>query len=70
MRANPLSRKPGFSTQNLASAAIEYVHAPKMGCPKVVRDRYKAGGDWAAYTKGFLSYIETQREAQLRNRRG
>jgi uncharacterized protein (DUF488 family) len=67
VRANPLSRKPGFSktafAEHLAAADIKYLHAPKMGCPKNVRDRYKADGDWTAYTAGFLSYIGTQREA-------
>lgn len=67
VRANPLSRKPGFSKKalalSLATAGIEYVHAPKMGCPKHVRDRYKTDGDWNAYTKGFLSHIAWQKDA-------
>ena len=67
VRANPLSRKPGLSKKALAEhlnrAAIQYVHAAKMGCPKPVRDRYKADGDWAAYTNGFLNYIAEQSEA-------
>jgi uncharacterized protein (DUF488 family) len=28
-----------------------------------VRDRYKRDGDWAAYTRGFLSHLERQTEA-------
>jgi uncharacterized protein (DUF488 family) len=67
VRANPLSRKPGLSKNALAghlnAAGIKYVHAAKMGCPKPVRDRYKADRDWAAYTNGFLNYMAEQSEA-------
>lgn len=67
VRANPISRKPGFSKKglaaHLANAGIDYVHAPKMGCPKSVRDRYKTDGDWAAYTRGFMNYISGQGDA-------
>lgn len=67
VRANPISRKPGFSKKALAvhlgNAGIDYVHAPKMGCPKPVRDRYKADGDWATYTLGFMKYIGGQGDA-------
>jgi Domain of unknown function DUF488 len=42
VRANPLSRKPGFSRRAfstaLNSASIAYMHLPAMGCPKPVRD--------------------------------
>lgn len=64
VRANPISRKPGFSknsfAKHLSAAGIQYVHCPKMGCPKKVRDRYKADGDWTTYTKGFLKYLAEQ----------
>jgi uncharacterized protein (DUF488 family) len=64
VRANPLSRKRGLSkhalAQNLKIAGIQYVHTPAMGCPKSVRDRYKADGNWTAYTKAFLKYIVDQ----------
>lgn len=64
VRANPLSRKPGLSknalARHLADAGIDYIHVSQLGCPKPVRDRYKADGDWAAYTRGFLSYIADQ----------
>lgn len=64
VRELPLSRKKGFSKnsfqQALADAGIAYAHIPALGCPKPIRDRYKADGDWAEYTKSFLAYIETQ----------
>jgi uncharacterized protein (DUF488 family) len=67
VRANPLSRKPGFSKRPLSSAlqsaGIDYDHRPAVGCPKSIRDRYRNDGDWAAYTCGFLAYLKGQNEA-------
>lgn len=64
VRELPLSRKRGFSktsfSEAFAKAGVAYLHAPTLGCPKEIRDRYKADGDWAAYTKAFLTYISTQ----------
>lgn len=64
VRANPLSRKRGFSKRGLAAAleevGIAYTHARAMGCPKPVCDRYKHDGDWSAYTRGFLAHLKTQ----------
>jgi uncharacterized protein (DUF488 family) len=64
VRANPISRKPGLSknalAQNLKAVGIQYVHAAAMGCPKSVRDRYKADGNWTKYTNAFLEYIADQ----------
>jgi uncharacterized protein (DUF488 family) len=64
VRANPLSRKPGFSKRALSSAlhdvGINYDHRPAMGCPKPIRDRYRSDGDWAAYTRGFLANLKGQ----------
>ncbi|SED41256.1 Protein of unknown function, DUF488 [Rhizobiales bacterium GAS191] len=67
VRANPLSRKPGFSkgafSAALHTAGILYAHLPELGCPKPVRDRYKHDRDWAAYTRGFLAHLKGQTEA-------
>ena len=64
VRANPLSRKRGFSKRGLAAAleeaGIAYAHLASMGCPKPVRDRYKRDSDWAAYTRGFLAHLKDQ----------
>lgn len=65
VRELPLSRKKGFSKaafrEALAAAGIGYEHRPALGCPKPVRDRYKADGDWQAYTRSFLSYLSGQK---------
>jgi uncharacterized protein (DUF488 family) len=67
VRANPLSRKPGFSKRGLATALNEaglaYVHMPVMGCPKPVRDRYRQDGNWSAYTRSFLAYLKGQAQS-------
>jgi uncharacterized protein (DUF488 family) len=67
VRANPLSRKRGFSKRSFASAlesaGVDYKHIPALGCPKHVRDQYKRDMDWAAYTKGFLIYLRAQSTA-------
>jgi uncharacterized protein (DUF488 family) len=67
VRANPLSRKPGLSKNALAkkltAAGITYVHAPKMGCPKSIREQYKIDQNWATYTSDFLAYLSIQDEA-------
>lgn len=64
VRANPLSRKHGFSKKSFAtylqSAGITYMHSVGVGCPKSVRNRYKIDGDWAAYTVGFKKYLKSR----------
>ncbi len=67
VRANPLSRKRGFSKKALASelsaVGIEYKHLPVFGCPKSVRDRYKQDSDWVAYTRSYLAHLKGEGEA-------
>ncbi|MGN8083296.1 DUF488 domain-containing protein [Variovorax sp. 22077] len=64
VRELPLSRKKGFSKssfrERLASADVAYLHAPTLGCPKPIRDRYRKDADWAEYTRAFLAYISGQ----------
>ncbi len=64
IRELPLSRKPGFSKTALALASTaqghNYVHMAKLGCPKQVRDQYRADSNWMRYTKGFLKQLATQ----------
>jgi uncharacterized protein (DUF488 family) len=67
VRELPLSRKAGFSKRALAEAltveGIAYAHMPQLGCPKSIRDRYKADGNWARYTLDFDKYLATQTAA-------
>lgn len=67
VRANPLSRKKGFSKSALAcaldEAGIAYRHVVQMGCPKPVRDKYKKDENWSAYTRGFLAHLKKNNEA-------
>jgi uncharacterized protein (DUF488 family) len=69
VRELPLSRKKGFSKTAfcaaLAAHGIAYLHTPALGCPKPVRNQYKADGNWQTYTRDFLKYIRTQ-DAPLR----
>ena len=67
VREMPLSRKPGFSKKSLASvlnlSGREYVHMVDLGCPKLVRDRYREDGNWTRYTEGFMKHLKTQDDA-------
>jgi uncharacterized protein (DUF488 family) len=67
VRELPLSRKPGFSKNALANALSlsgrDYVHMVNLGCPKLVRDRYRDDGNWKRYTEGFLKHLKTQDKA-------
>lgn len=64
VRELPLSRKKGFSkssfSERLGGANIAYLHAPTLGCPKDIRDRYREDSDWAAYTQAFLNHMAGQ----------
>lgn len=67
VRELPLSRKPGFSkkilTATLNLGGLEYTHLAALGCPKPIRDRYRADADWRRYKEGFLKYLKTQKDA-------
>lgn len=67
VRYVPLSRKAGFSKNALANLldirGIDYRHVKSLGCPSIIRDRYKEDGDWGAYSDSFLKYLETQERA-------
>jgi uncharacterized protein (DUF488 family) len=69
VRELPLSRKKGFSKTALCAALakhdIAYLHAPALGCPKTIRDQYKADANWKTYTREFLKNLKAQ-EASVR----
>jgi uncharacterized protein (DUF488 family) len=70
VRELPLSRKPGFSKGALGVQALKlglhYVHLDNLGCPRNIRDGYRADGDWSRYTLRFLAYLRSQ-EREIEN---
>jgi len=71
VRAVPLSRKRGFSKTALSDAlgrqGLGYLHLSRLGCPKAVRERWHAEGDWRRYTVDYLAHLQLQSDtlAQL-----
>jgi uncharacterized protein (DUF488 family) len=67
VRDLPLSRKRGFSkvalSEALDSAGIGYHHIRELGCPKPIRDRYRADGNWERYTASFMQHLSQQKAA-------
>lgn len=67
VRELPLSRKKGFSKRAFAEAlhinGIAYAHMPALGCPKTIRDAYREDGNWLAYTRKFMAYLNQQNGA-------
>jgi uncharacterized protein (DUF488 family) len=67
VRETPISRKPGFSKTSLASkleqAGVFYLHLVKLGCPRAIRNQYRADRDWQTYTQAYLQHLQQQREA-------
>jgi uncharacterized protein (DUF488 family) len=69
VRDVPLSRKRGFSKTALADAlsavGLRYLHVRSLGCPKPIRDEYRATRDWGAYTAAFMKHLK-ERAAAVR----
>lgn len=67
VRELPLSRKKGFSKRAFAEAlhgaGIAYAHMPALGCPKPIRDAYRADGNWSTYTRKIMGYLAQQAAA-------
>ena len=67
VREAPISRKRGFSKSLLAealrNAGIDYQHMRALGCPKPIRDAYRADGDWQRYTTAFMQHLAGQQQA-------
>lgn len=69
VRLVPFSRKPGFSrgalVPLLAARGIAYRHVKALGCPSLIRDRYKKDGNWSTDTRDFMKYLD-HREREIR----
>lgn len=67
VRAMPWSRKPAFSKKalaaSLAQAGLDYVHIVELGCPRAIRDQYRADHDWERYRADFLAHLAGQQAA-------
>jgi len=66
IRINPLSRKKGFSKNQLAAelteAGIEYVHFRELGTPQQIRDRLHTDWDYARFFRDYEAYVKTQKD--------
>jgi uncharacterized protein (DUF488 family) len=66
VRQIPLSRKPGFSKNQLSAtlqnAGIEYRHIVNLGAPKRLREKLRAGGSWWEYIKGYNVVLQREIE--------
>jgi uncharacterized protein (DUF488 family) len=73
IRAVAISRKKGFSKSALAArleaAGIRYSHVRDLGCPKPIRDQYRADSNWPRYVRSFCAHLESQTEALQELRR-
>jgi uncharacterized protein (DUF488 family) len=67
IREVPLSRKKGFSksalSEHLERVGIRYSHIRALGCPKAIRDQFRADGNWERYSRAFAAYLESQAPA-------
>jgi len=67
LRANPYSRRHGFSRKTLASAletkGIEYIHFESLGTPQEIRDMVRSSGDYDRFFEAYRNHLETQDEA-------
>ena len=67
VRELPLSHKPGFSKRPLSraleAAGLAYEHIPALGCPRPIRNRYRADNKWPAYTRAFRTHLAKKSDA-------
>jgi uncharacterized protein (DUF488 family) len=64
IRIRPISRKKGFSKNQLAAAlkkaGIEYAHFVELGAPQEIRDRLHADWDYTRFYRDYEAYLNTQ----------
>jgi uncharacterized protein (DUF488 family) len=67
VRQLPLSRKPGFSKNELAQrlnrAKIQYVHLGDLGSPKPIREKLKSTRDYSAFFRKMDTYLAGRKDA-------
>lgn len=69
VRANPFSRKPGFSKRRLAeaceAAGIQYQHLPELGIPKEARKGVKTPEQYQALFERYAREMLPKQSAAL-----
>jgi len=67
VRELPLSRKPGFSKNDLSRrlnrAKIQYVHLADLGTPKPIRQKLKSTRDYSTFFKKMDAYLAGRKDA-------
>lgn len=67
VRELPLSRKPGFSKNGLATALnehdVEYAHFRALGTPRAMRRQLKDEGDYKNFFAEYDTHLTAQQEA-------
>jgi uncharacterized protein (DUF488 family) len=57
------SRRVGFSGKQIAASlnqkSIEYIHEPKLGTPRNIRQRYKVSGDPISFRDEYAQHLAT-----------
>jgi uncharacterized protein (DUF488 family) len=70
VRELPISRKQGFSKNNLITKSahyqIDYIHTPALGSPKEVRHDFRKDRDWERFTKRYQEYLSL-RDCEIDN---
>lgn len=66
VRENPLSRKKGFSKNQLALALTEngiaYEHFRALGTPRELRQEFRKNNDWGWLSAHYLEYLQSRSE--------
>lgn len=61
VRANPVSRKKGFSKKGLEvilkGHGIEYLHIKELGAPRALRDKLSSDGDYLSFFEEYKELI-------------
>jgi len=67
VRENPVSRKPGFSknelTETLSRENIRYLHLQELGSPRPIRERLKRDYDYRLFFKNIENHLAKQKDA-------
>lgn len=69
VRALPLSRKPGFSKnqllRRLEESQIRYVHLADLGTPKPIREDLKSTGDYSTFFRKMDKYLSGKKAIEV-----